>query len=185
MSYNPRIEDLERKVKTLPTGGSVPVPSAEDEGKTIVVNSEGEYALETASSGLPSYTDADEGKVLGLSEDNGTVAPAWVNGGGGILRVGITYDGETYDIDKTWAEVTDAIENDKLIILEDLVDYQCCPAIPTIDETGLFATLVGVITGDGFTFLVCIWVEIFPPETPDTNASVYYNSGTISITPSN
>ena len=34
-------------------------------------------------SSLPSYTDADEGKVLGLAETDGTVAPAWVNGGGG------------------------------------------------------------------------------------------------------
>ena len=33
-------------------------------------------------SGLPSYTDADEGKVLGLAENDGSVVPSWVSGGG-------------------------------------------------------------------------------------------------------
>lgn len=145
-----------------------------------------EYFLEEAvGGGLPSYTSADEGKVLGITVEDNVASAEWVEpSSGGILHVGITYDGDTYDIDKTWAEVMDAIENDKLIILEDLVDYQGTPAIPSIDvDNVLRATLVGVAVGEGVTDLVCIWVEVNPPETLDTNASVYYNSGIVSITP--
>ena len=83
MSYNPRIEDLERKVKTLPSGGSVPVPSTEDVGKIPVVNADGEYELANAPSGLPSTTSADAGKVLTVNEDGDGVEWEAAQSGGG------------------------------------------------------------------------------------------------------
>ena len=54
MSYNPRIEELERKVATIPSGGEVPVPSGvSDAGKVMTVNVTGTgYELTEPASGI-------------------------------------------------------------------------------------------------------------------------------------
>ena len=64
---------------------------------------------------LPSVTETDNGKVLGV--ENG----AWsvVNGGGGVLVVNATKtssSGSTYILDKTWQEIHDAFLSVPVII---------------------------------------------------------------------
>lgn len=84
MSYNPRIEELERKVNAMPSGAEVPQPSGiSDAGKVMTVNETGTgYELIEPADGLPEVTSADNGDVLAVVD--GAWAKADPPSGGGI-----------------------------------------------------------------------------------------------------
>lgn len=60
---------------------------------------------------VPSYTGADDGKVLGVTKDeNDKAVLAWVEGGGGgESGILIVHMNENYTLDKTWKEINDAV----------------------------------------------------------------------------
>lgn len=113
-----------------------------------------EHFLKEAAGGgggssLPSYTDADNGKVLGLAETDGTVAPAWVNGGGGAnawdFEVHFAWDDElqAYSSSLSVADFAQIYDNLDL-------------------ETGVFKKCLAFIQGDGDVIKsICAW-EVLP-----------------------
>lgn len=96
--------------------------------------------------GLPEYTSADKGKVLGLAETDGTVAPTWSqpSGGGNLV---ITIDENTGAFSKTWNEIKTAITNGII------------PVVASVGGSGATLYIVGgvdvmTIIGTGSTYLV-------------------------------
>lgn len=71
-------------------------------------------------SSLPEITSGDEGKVLTVVNESGTLAPKWESGGGGIFLVNIQqldYE-DPVSIDKTYSEIAQAKADGQVIFAQ-------------------------------------------------------------------
>lgn len=100
---------------------------------------------------LPSVTETDNGKVLGV--ENGAWSVVNGGGGGGMLIVNATKtssSGNTYILDKTWQEIHDAFLSIPVIIhqiTDDGDGYLTVTAVADSDSDGVM-----VQTSNGFFF---------------------------------
>lgn len=91
------------------------------------------YKIAQGSGGVPPVEDADKGKYLHANESTGDLewATAGGSGGGGVLVVGMTVDGNTATLDKTWQEIVDA---DLAVVKE---EYDTGASIDTLSAYGI------------------------------------------------
>ena len=79
MAFKDQVSSLDRIATALEAmgeaeGAGIPTPTAEDEGKVLMVDAEGKWTLATIPSQLPTVDSEDVGKVLTVDSDGKWVA---------------------------------------------------------------------------------------------------------------
>lgn len=114
-------------------------------------------------SDLPAVTSADNGDVLTVV--NGSWDKAAPSGGGGVLALNGTIDGNTITLDKTWQEIHDAITAGQFVFLRFSYDREVavwiCYGVSQPDNS----CEAWFFTGETIMTFTCVSANDYPSMT--------------------
>lgn len=108
---------------------------------------------------IPTPTDADAGKVLGVDED-GKYELVQGGGGGGVFNVNFDLSNSPYTADKTLAEINEAINNGNIVLC----------------HSNFIDSIVGVPDGEGGIIFPYIFIT-YANNQLHTRYIGYYKDG--------